>query len=284
MTSEERLAELDERFVGLYEATRRRLLDEQRARALLIVDEDRMLLFHGGGEPRVLTGLRPPLYEKLKTLSHVPLAIHCLLMGEADGGKALSHAILEALHDYRQQLEASAADLDTTAEFETGILPRKLDMLERSLAFLGRVMDEGRVSRADLAAYGRANVADMNACFTAATRVQLDACHAHMMHVKETVLSADDWASLRVVIMGPHMAHKDQNFLQYFSRLLHTPLYADKRVVYFEGEDMAGALDLLGTTLLDFQASRSIFDDEDRLHRDVLADATMRYLDELFAG
>jgi hypothetical protein len=243
-----------------------------------------MLLFHGGGEPRVLTGLRPPLYEKLKTLSHVPLAIHCLLMGEADGGKALSHAILDALHDYRQQLEASAADLDTTAEFETGILPRKLDMLERSLAFLGRVMDEGRVSRADLAAYGRANVADMNACFTAATRVQLDACHAHMMHVKETVLSADDWASLRVVIMGPHMAHKDQNFLQYFSRLLHTPLYADKRVVYFEGEDMAGALDLLGTTLLDFQASRSIFDDEDRLHRDVLADATMRYLDELFAG
>jgi hypothetical protein len=33
MTSEERLAELDERFVGLYEATRRRLLDEQKARA-----------------------------------------------------------------------------------------------------------------------------------------------------------------------------------------------------------------------------------------------------------
>jgi hypothetical protein len=98
------------------------------------------------------------------------------------------------------------------------------------------------------------------------------------------VLSADDWASLRVVIMGPHMAHKDQNFLQYFSRLLHTPMYADKRVVYFEGEDMAGALDLLGTTLLDFQASRSIFDDEDRLHRDVLADATTHYLDELSAG
>jgi hypothetical protein len=205
-------------------------------------------------------------------------------MGEADGGKALSHSVLDALHDYRQQLRASAADLDTTEEFQAGVLPRKLDMLDRSLAFLDRVIDEGRVSRADLAAYGHANVAEVNTCFAAATRVQLDACHAHMMHVKETVLSADDWASLRVVIMGPHMAHKDQNFLQYFSRLLHTPMYADKRVVYFEGEDMAGALDLLGTTLLDFQASRSIFDDEDRLHRDVLADATRHYLDELSAG
>lgn len=33
MTSENRLAALDERFVSIYEATRRRLLDEQKARA-----------------------------------------------------------------------------------------------------------------------------------------------------------------------------------------------------------------------------------------------------------
>lgn len=284
MTGENRLAALDERFVSIYEATRRRLLDEQKARALILVNGDSMLFYHGGREPEVMTDLRPPLYEKLKTLSHVPLAVHCLLMGECDGGKALPQSVLNALDDYRRQLRASAADFDTTTECGTGILPRKVDILERALAFIDRISVEGRVSLADLTAYGRANVADLHASFSAATRVQLDVCHAHMMYLKEQVLSADDWASLRVLIMGPHMAHKDQNFLQYFSRLLHTPMYACKRVVYFEGEDVEGAFDLMGTTILDFHASRSIFDDETRLHRDVLADATTRYLDELFAG
>ena len=283
MMGAQRLAELDERFVAIYEATRRRLLDEQKARAVILIDDDRLLLYHGAGEPLVLTGLRPPLYEKLKTLSHVPLAVYCLLMGECDGGEALSQSTTDALETYRGQLAACNGHLDTTEEAETGVLPRRLELPGRTLAFLDRVLADGRVSQADLTAYCRANLADINASFAAATRAQLDACHAEIMRLKETVLSADDWASLRVVIMGPHMAHKDQNLLQYFSRLLHTPMYADKRIVYFEGEDEAGALDLLGTTLLDFRASRSIFDDEDRLHRDVLADATTPYLDELLA-
>jgi hypothetical protein len=284
MTDENRLVALDDRFVDIYEAARRRLLDDQKARALIVVDGDSMVLYHGGGEPQVIAGLRPPLYEKLKTVSHVPLAVFCLLAGYGDDGTSLEPAALSALQDYRQQLRSSAAELDTTAEFEIGVLSREIAVPDRALAFLDRVIADGRVSQAGLGEFARANVADLNACFAAATRVQLDACHGHMMRLKETVFSAEDWDSLRVVVMGPHMAHKDQNFLQYFSRLLHTPKYACKRVVYFEGEDRDGALDLMGTAILDFQASRTIFDDETRLHRDVLADATTRYLDELFPG
>ena len=281
MTGQQRIAELDEHFVGIYEAARRRLLDEQKTRALIIVNEDQMLLYRGGVEPEVMSGLRPPLYDKLKALGHVPLAIYCLLVGYADADKPLPRAALSALHEYRQRIAAARADLDTTKEVESGILPRNVDMFEQALSFLDRVVAAGRVSDADLSAYCRSNIADMNAIFAAAARAQLDVCHAHIMHLKENVLSMDDWASLRVIIMGPHMARKDQNFLQYFSRLLHTPKYADKRVVYYEGEDIEGALDLMGTAILDFRASQSIFSNENRLHRDVLADATTRYLDEL---
>jgi hypothetical protein len=284
MTDENRLVALDDRFVDIYEAARRQLLEDQKARALIVVDGDSLLLYHGGSEPQVIAGLRPPLYEKLKTLSHVPLAIYCLVVGRNDGGTGLEPPVLSALQDYRQQLRSAAAELDTTAEVETGVLSREIAVLDRALAFLDRIVADGRVSQAGLSEYAHANVADLNACFAAATRVQLDVCHGHMMRLKETAFSAEDWASLRVVVMGPHMAHKDQNFLQYFSRLLHTPKYACKRVVYFEGEDRDGALDLMGTAILDFQASRTIFDDETRLHRDVLADATTRYLDELFPG
>lgn len=281
MTGADRIAELDERFVGIYEAARRRLLDEQLARALVLINNDQLLLYRGGGKPEVMTGLRPPAYEKLKALSHISLAIYCLLVGRTDDGHALSPTVLSALQDYRRQVAATAADLDVAREVATGVLSRNVDLLERALAFLDRVVAAERASEAELVAFSRANVADINVVFAAAARAQLDACHAHMMHLKENVLSAGDWASLRVVIMGPHMARRDQNFLQYFSRLLHTPMEADKRVVYYEGEDIQGALDLMGTAILDFRASQSIFGDETRLHRDILADATKPYLDEL---
>jgi len=281
MTAEERIAALDDRFISIYEATRRRLVDEQKASALIVIAEDRMLLYHGNRAPQQIADLRPPLYEKLKTLNHVPLAIFCLLTDGAEDGNALPQSDLSAVDDFRRQLKASAADFDTAMDVETGILACKIGMFERTVAFLDRVVADGRVSRTDLVEYCRANIADMGTCFFAATKVQLDICHAHMMHLKEKVLSEDDWASLRVVIIGPHMAHKDQNFLQYFARLLHTPMYTDKRVVYFEGEDLESAFDLLGTTMLDYRVSRSIFDDDSRLHRDVLADATTHYLDAL---
>jgi hypothetical protein len=281
MTAEERIAALNDRFIGIYEATRRRLVDEQKARALIVVVDDRMLLYHGGSEPQRVADLRPPLYEKLKTLNHVPLAIYCLLAGGAGDGSALPRSVLRVVDDYRRQLTASAADFDTAKDVEAGILAREIGMFERAVAFLDRVVADGRLSQADLVEYCRANIADMGTCFFAATKVQLDICHAHMMQLKEKVLSEDDWASLRVVIIGPHMAHKDQNFLQYFARLLHTRMYTDRRVVYFEGEEVEAAFDLLGTTMLDHRAAQSIFDDDSRLHRDVLADATTCYLDAL---
>ncbi len=281
MTGETRISELDDRFVSIYEAARRRLIDEQQARALIVIKDDDMLLYHGDSRPDVMTGLRPAPYDKLKALGHVPLAIYCLLVGHTDDGKALPQSVLDALADYRRQVAAAGTVLDTTAETAAGVLPRTLGMLERALSFLDQVIADGRVSRTELTGFCRANIADMNLIFAAAARAQLDVCHAHIMHVKENVLSADAWASLRVVIMGPHMARRDQNFLQYFSRLLHTPMDADKRVVYYEGDDIDGALDLVGTAILDFRASQSMFGDENRLHRDVLADATTNYLDEL---
>ena len=46
----------------------------------------------------------------------------------------------------------------------------------------------------------------------------------------------------------------------------------------------ASAADRLGTTMLDAVASHAIFTDRDRLHSDVLADDTTKYLKELAAS
>ncbi len=283
MTPEERAAALDERFVATYEAARRRRLEAQMHRALLLIVDDVMLFYHRGREPEVISGMRPPPYDRLKTLGHVPLAIYCLLSGRLEDDEPMVPELLDELRAYRAELAATADALDTREVVEAGLLSHPVEIHARSLAFLDGVLAEGRMSTAELTAYCRANVPDLHACFAGATRVQLDACHAEMLRLKEQVLSAEDWAGLRVLVMGPHMAHKDENFLQYFARLLHTSMYSDKRLVYFEGEDREAALDLMGTAILDQEASQAVFADDMRLHRDVLADATKLYLGELFA-
>jgi len=87
-----------------------------------------------------------------------------------------------------------------------------------------------------------------------------------------------------VLVLGPYMAREGELFPQYFARILDTPTQADRRLVYFEGDDLQSAFDRLGTTMLDAEAADAIFGDRERLHRDVLADATTRYLDELLRG
>ena len=54
--------------------------------------------------------------------------------------------------------------------------------------------------------------------------------------------------------------------------------------VYFDGDDLQSAFNRLGTTMLDAVVSDAIFSDRERLHRDVLADATTQFLDELLRG
>src|SRR4051794_22239838 len=86
------------------------------------------------------------------------------------------------------------------------------------------------------------------------------------------------------LILGPYMARQGQLFLQYFSELLDTSAEGDRRLVYFDGDDLQEAFDRLCTTMLDAMASHAIFGDREKLHRDVLADETTRYLREMAAN
>ena len=282
MPETDRLEDLNARFIAMYEAARSRLVDAQKRAALLVVEGEEMLFFHGSREPEVIGGLRPPLYTKLKILGHVPLAIFSRLTLEA-GAASLSDVTAADLAAYRERLRDCAADLDTRSEAECGTLPHPMTVCERSLAFLDVAIALRRVSEDGLQEFAANMAEEVNVLFAAAARTQLDVLHGHILRIKQTVLSRDEWRDFRVVVMGPHMAHKEDLFLQYFSRVLHTPMYADRRLVYYEGDDPDAALDLLGTTLIDARVSHAFFKDQARLHRDVLADAAKDYLTELLA-
>src|SRR3954452_5240997 len=81
----ERLERLDHRFVEIYEETRAKLVEQQKEAALIIIDDNGLLLYRRNHPIRRFPGLKPPIYTKMKTLGHIPLAAFCLLCDHTGG-------------------------------------------------------------------------------------------------------------------------------------------------------------------------------------------------------
>ena len=84
------------------------------AKGLIVIAEDVLLLYRGDEPVRQFTGLEPPLFNKMKTLGHIPLAVFCLLDAVHDG--PLSPSLKARLVSYRTLLDGAGPALDVTEE------------------------------------------------------------------------------------------------------------------------------------------------------------------------
>jgi hypothetical protein len=269
------LERLDARFVQIYEAARAERIVREQRKGLIVIQDDVMLLFRGDEPVRQFTGLTPPLYNKMKTLGHIPLAIFCLFHAVNDG--PLSRSLKGRLVSYRTLLDSAGRDLDVSAEVAAGILPRPVAIHAMAMGFLGSVLEDGATSRHKLHGFTRGVCDDVDLVLAAAAKAQLQACERMVEEIR-ALLTPEEWAELRVLILGPYMAKQGEIFLQYFSKALDTPVAGDRRLVYFDGDDLEAAYERFGTATLDAEAAQAIFGNRRRLHRDVLADATREYL------
>ena len=268
------LERLDNRFVTIYEAARAERLAHEKRKGLIVISEDVLLLYRGDEPVRQFTGLEPPLFNKMKTLGHVPLAVFCLLHAVHDG--PLSPSLKARLVSYRALLGSAGAALDVTPEVAAGILPGPVTIPAVAMDFLATILRTG-ASRQALHVFTRGVCDDVDQVLAVAAQAQLAACERTMAEVR-ALLSPREWAELRVLILGPYTAKQGQIFLQYFAKLLNTPVSGDRRLVYFDGDDVKAAYERFGTATLDAEAAQAIFGNRRRLHRDVLADATHAYL------
>lgn len=240
----------------------------------LIVSGDIFSLIRDGH--RVDVNVGTPIYDPVKTIAHVPLAVYVAL---TPGDGALEEDRLKTLAGLRALIPAAESSLDSL-QLPAATLARQKKIVAGSLAFLDEVAGRRSFARPSLLAFTRRmaplvmeNVAD-------ATRAQLDAAHAQVL-IWRRELNPDDWKRLHVLIVGPHMPREDLVITQYFLRLLHEPAEG-RRVVYAESMwEEAKALDLLGTHLLDGDVGEAFFGDYMRMHRDLLGDAAKRYLPRL---
>ena len=240
----------------------------------LIVNGDNFALLRDGR--RVEANVGTPIYDPVKTIAHIPLAIYVTL---TPGDGALGEDRRKTLAGLRELIPPAEASLDTV-KLPAGTLARQKRIVAASLTFLDDVAGSGKFARSALLGFTRGMAPLVMENVTEAARAQLDAIHAQVSAWRRE-LSPEEWDRMHVLIVGPHMPREGLVVMQYFLRLLHEP-QEGRRVVYAESLwEERQALDLLGTHLLDGGVGEAFFGDYMRMHRDLLGDAASEYLPRL---
>lgn len=272
-TAPDAFAEADLDFRAFYGDARSAV--RRRIDPVIVAEMDQLILLHQGR--RAEATVIPPLYHRLKAVSHIPLALYLAL---APHGEAPPDAArLARLREFRSKIVAVEGALDGSG-MDADQLARSRQLLGRSRSFLDGVLSDGRCDPAGLKALTRELGPLVLAHAADAARAQIDGYFAQVKAWRGE-LTDEDWGRLRVVVMGVQMPRRHNTAVQFFAKLLGLP-GESKRLVY--AEELAGeeqALNLLATHQLDGELSVSFFDDPERMEIDLLGNAASVYLDTL---
>lgn len=270
-TGSDALDRLNASFRARYAESRAATLG--RTDPVILVEFETLVLLHKG--ERRVEPFTPPLYHQLKSIAHIPLAL--FVMSSQYGDKPLPTETLRTLDDYRAQVVA-ARDALPALDIPSDLRPT-LDTIAASSLLL---IDETRATKrfdpmATTVLARNLEPALMSAAREAA-RAQLDGLDRASRRFR-TDLGEEAWSRAYVVVLGVRQARVGNLQYSYFQRVLE-PGADGKRLIYAESVfDEAKALELLGTILLDRKIGIAFFDQEYRMERDLLSDATTAYLD-----
>jgi hypothetical protein len=233
------------------------------------------------GKERTVVPVVPNEYALTKSIAHAALGTHSLIVPHANG-QPLPDRVITEVKEFRtvvakcpEVVEKCALDADTLA--------RQKRILGAVVAFLDKVLADGKVTAESLNALCRATRPDLLANASTAARTQLQAMHKQMLAWKKE-LTAEEWKSLKVIVQGGQIPRKDHLGVQYFARLLGEP-GEGRRIVYAESLwEEESAVRLLARGATETRLGEAFFADGSRLHRDFLADAARVAIDDIFAA
>jgi hypothetical protein len=269
--SRDAFEDADLAFRDLYSHGRAATLS--RLGPLIVIEMDDLVLLRDG--QRTVVKVIPPLYHRLKSVSHVPLALYVALAPYGDA--PLDDDRLTRLRAFRARVMGISAALER-AGFSPDQVTRSRELLQRCTGFLDGVLTERKYVYAALKSLTRESAPVVLANADDAARLQIDACHAQVSAWRRQ-LPRDEWSRLRVLVLGHPMPRKRNVAVQYFAKLLGVP-GESRRLVYAEelGGEQQG-LDLLATHQLDGELSEAFFGDPERMEIDLLGNAASVYLD-----
>ena len=213
-------------------------------------------------------------YHTFKVFAHIPVAIYLMLSPQGEG--PIESKNLQLLRSYYKKLEYVHKNMHQITLNSTELKKQKI-ILSRSIEFLKAILDNKKFNNKELISFTQGMLPFINANIESAARNQLDAIHWQVMAWKSE-MAPEYWEKLRVSIQGAVLARNGDLTKQYFKRLLNIKkegLQLVYKELYFPPTPM---LTLLATRSVDRGISVAIFNNPDRMFRDVLSDAAASYL------
>lgn len=285
-SSEDPLSLLDRKFVQEYAKASKSMIPPIR----FVASGSTIELYHNTSVYKA--NVVPSLYNDLKTVSHMPLAVYVLI--RSDFG--ISESTRSSLEEYRQGLVRAKQALSEDRFVSTDQLERQVNIYKSSLGMVEYALSRGFVLPEELKGWARSLKALLEKNLEEAAESQILLLHSQVMFWKSEILSESDWKEAKVVIPITHMAAQDSLYAQYFRRLFQLPQvpecsensgwdHLDERVFTLSGPyETVDAIDEgLSNHFVDYSAGEDFFGDRYRLHRDALADGTEAALNRLFS-
>lgn len=281
--------ELNHLFRSYYHQAREKAL--QSLGPIFIVKGDHLSLIYKNQKQEVQ--YLPSLYHRLKEIDHIPLALEIVL----------EHLELsEDLHAFEKWIQIIQEEIPRI--FPAELIENQDIILGRTFAFIQEIKSKNQVNPDELLNFCRTISPYLLKNAEEAAFIQLDALHKQIQKWKKDIAS-DDWNKMAAIVIGPQMPRVGEITLQYFARLTGKslsntqilpswlslgeadsetlkPSKKNRRLIYAENLwQEEEALNLLATHLLDERIGFMFFNDNQRMHCDLLAEAASRRLEEI---
>jgi len=267
------LFSLNNSFIGAHGVAQK--LNLASGGPIILLRGEELVLVRNGTETAVK--IIHPEFEVYKTFAHMPVTLY-LMLGPPGVGELDSQRI-RRLCNYRAKMLCVEKHIDNIG-LEGAALQRQKQMLTESKQFLEQIIEQRHVSMEELYAFTRGMLPMIKANLRGAAKSELDAIHQQVMAWKKEI-PPDQWQQLRVTIKGAVLARDGSLAKQYFERVLGVD-HEGARLAYMERYALSTPMiTLLTTHAVDGGIAIAIFDEPDRMFRDVLSDAAREVIAEM---
>lgn len=260
----------NDKFRELYAEARSRMI--KLSEPTIIVFGDEIVLLDGPN--RSSRKFISDKYTLLKSVDHISLAVFVCLKLDAD--RPLLPEKMRQISEFKRLSEKALAALDS-CNLDSESLARQKLLINKSLEIIEKVEKQRTISSSQLQAFCREIAKPVMKNADDGVQSQLSIIDSVVREWRDS-LSDEKWKRLKVVILGGHMPRQQQSNMQYFSKLFKQKREGD-RLIYCEGlSEENDALNLLATHGIDREIAVAYFNDEWRMHRDLLSDSATAYL------
>lgn len=249
---------------------------------LIITTGDILILKHR--RQQTFFPINIALYHNLKCVAHIPFAIFLHLFKIEANSRHVSSNELTTIKSYLQEIRTVRRSL-SISDFSSNndILQTQYEIIDLSIKYLRSLIQNKRLNISEFNEFCSKATALFTNNMGYAVAAQLDRIHSVVYPVYTKLFNETERNTVQILILGPKTPRDGFVIQQYFETLLGVERIEGKRLLYAENIfNQQVALDILGSWLLDAHAARTFFHDETRLHRDLLKDEAMLYIQKLF--